>query len=176
MKESNKINRLTRIFKFINSNFIAKVSDTDKNFTVAGNCTGWGICEEVCPVNNIETADNKPQYRQHCEQCIACIQYCPGRAINYKNATRNRRSYTNPEIDYKELSKKNTKKRACRRCCDVRQTHNRSRSAILREPKERQIPDICVQSMGILKVTPSFSSSSTSVNMIFRPTESMGTS
>jgi ferredoxin len=112
MKESNNINKLTGIFKFINSNFIAKVADTDKNFAVDDNCIGCDICAEVCPVDNIEIINGRPQYKHHCEQCLACIQYCPQRAINYKNATQSRGRYTNPDIDYKELSERN--KRALR--------------------------------------------------------------
>jgi ferredoxin len=107
MKESNRINKLTGVFKFVNSNFIAKVSNMDKDFTVDDNCVGCDICAEVCPVENIEIVSDRPQYKHHCEQCLACIQYCPQRAINYKNATQSRGRYTNPEIDYKELSERN---------------------------------------------------------------------
>ncbi|GHV94248.1 iron-sulfur protein [Spirochaetia bacterium] len=107
-KRNNSINKLTSIFGFVNKNFIKKVSTMDKNFTVNDNCTGCGICKEVCPVKNIEV-ENKPQYSHHCEQCLACIQFCPQKAINYKNVTQNRRRYTNPEINYKELSKCNNR-------------------------------------------------------------------
>jgi ferredoxin len=103
-RKNNKVSKLTGIFKFVNNNFIAKVSDMDKDFTVNNTCIGCGICKEVCPVKNIEMANNKPQYMHHCEQCVACIQYCPQRAINYKDVTQGRRRYTNPEINYKELS------------------------------------------------------------------------
>jgi ferredoxin/flavodoxin len=108
-RENNSVNKLTGIFKFVNSNFIAKVATMDKDFTVNNDCTGCGICEEVCPVKNIEMTDNKPRYKHHCEQCLACIQFCPQRAINYKNATQTRRRYTNPEISYKELSAYNNR-------------------------------------------------------------------
>jgi ferredoxin len=103
MKKSNSVNKLTRVFKFINTDFLRKVSTMDKDFKVNDNCTGCGICEKVCPVTNIEMADNKPHYKHHCEQCVACIQFCPQKAINYKDVTQNRRRYTNPEINYNEL-------------------------------------------------------------------------
>jgi ferredoxin/flavodoxin len=101
--ENNKVNSMTKIFKFINNNFQEKVSNMDRDFTVDNNCTGCGICEKVCPVKNITLVNNRPQYNHHCEQCVACIQFCPQKAINYKNVTQNRRRYTNPEINYKEL-------------------------------------------------------------------------
>jgi ferredoxin/flavodoxin len=103
MKRSNRVNKLTKIFNFINKGFIKKVSTMDKDFTVNDNCTGCGICEKVCPVKNIEMAGAKPRYKHHCEQCVACIQFCPQKAINYKDVTQNRRRYTNPEIKHQEL-------------------------------------------------------------------------
>jgi ferredoxin/flavodoxin len=109
MKKNNSVNKLTRIFRFINNDFIKKVSDMDKGFTIDNNCTGCGICEKVCPAKNIEMADNRPQYKNRCEQCVACIQFCPQKAINYKNATQTRRRYTNPEINYKELYEYNNR-------------------------------------------------------------------
>jgi ferredoxin len=103
MKKNNRVNKFTKIFGLINKNFIKKVSDMDKDYTVNDNCTGCAICEKVCPVKNIEMANNKPHYKHHCEQCLACIQFCPQKAINYKDATQNRRRYTHPEINYMEL-------------------------------------------------------------------------
>jgi Pyruvate/2-oxoacid:ferredoxin oxidoreductase delta subunit len=111
MRKNKTVNKMTGIFKFINNNFIKKVSGMDKDFTVNSNCTGCGICREVCPAKNIEMADNRPRYGHHCEQCVACIQYCPQRAINYKNVTQGRGRYTNPEISYRELSEYNNRER-----------------------------------------------------------------
>ncbi|MDR3295986.1 MAG: EFR1 family ferrodoxin [Clostridiales Family XIII bacterium] len=75
----------------------------DKGYTVSGKCVSCGICKEVCPVDNIALQDGKPVFKHHCEQCVACIQYCPERAIDYKNKTQGRGRYTNPHIGYKEL-------------------------------------------------------------------------
>jgi ferredoxin/flavodoxin len=107
MRKNNSINKLTKVFNFINKGFRQKVADMDRDFTVNDNCTGCGICRKVCPARNIEMINNKPRYNHHCEQCVACIQFCPQRAINYKNVTQSRGRYTNPEIDYRELSEYN---------------------------------------------------------------------
>ena len=109
IKKSNNMNKLTKIFNSINKDFVEKVSNMDKDFTVNNNCIDCGICEKVCPVKNIEIVDKKPQYKHHCEQCVACIQFCPQKAINYSNVTQNRRRYTNPAITYNELYEYNNK-------------------------------------------------------------------
>jgi ferredoxin len=109
MKKNNRVNRITKVFQFINKNFVEKVSAMDSGFTVNSNCTGCGICEKVCPVKNIVLVNNQPRYNHRCEQCVACIQFCPQKAINYKDATQNRRRYTNPAINYKELYEYNNR-------------------------------------------------------------------
>ena len=106
-RETNSVNKLTKVFAFVNTSFRKNVSAKDKNYNISDNCTGCGICSKVCPVNNIELSSNKPQFKHNCEQCVACIQYCPLKAINYKNSTQKRRRYTHPEIDYRELSRYN---------------------------------------------------------------------
>lgn len=103
-RKSIHIAKWTKILSFINAGFIKTVSDKDKNYNVGNECTGCGICKEVCPVNNIEMVNARPAFKHNCEQCMACIQYCPQKAINYRNATQSRGRFTNPEIDYKELS------------------------------------------------------------------------
>ena len=86
----------------------------DKNYNISDQCTGCGICKKVCPVGNIDLGDNrKPYFKHHCEQCVACIQYCPQKAINYKDKTQSRKRYTHPGIKYSELARmnKNDRKR-----------------------------------------------------------------
>jgi flavodoxin/NAD-dependent dihydropyrimidine dehydrogenase PreA subunit len=80
----------------------------DKNFNVSETCTHCGICQKVCPVNNIDLGqDKKPYFKHHCEQCLSCIQHCPAKAINYKDKTQNRKRYTHPDIPWMELAKLN---------------------------------------------------------------------
>jgi len=107
IKHISRMRKPNALLNYINKKFIERVSAEDRNYTVDDACNGCGICEEVCPVKNINMADGKPKYNNNCEQCVACIQYCPQKAIDYKNRTQNRRRYTNPEISYKELSKYN---------------------------------------------------------------------
>ncbi len=86
------------------SDFMApKFAMKDKGFNVSSECGGCGICKKVCPVNNIEIVAHKPTFKHKCEQCMACIQNCPSKALNYKNKTQKRGRYINPEITVQDL-------------------------------------------------------------------------
>ncbi len=54
---------------------------TDKSFSADEKCVGCGICARVCPVGDIVMIDNKPVWQNHCESCLACINWCPHGAI-----------------------------------------------------------------------------------------------
>jgi len=82
----------------------------DAAFTVNADCTGCGLCERLCPVANIrvcldpsQPGNGKPKWLHHCEHCVACISWCPVRAINYGDRTQSRRRYRNPQIRAEEL-------------------------------------------------------------------------
>lgn len=80
----------------------------DKNYLLSDACIHCGICQKVCPVNNIAYGqDKKPYFKHHCEQCLACIHSCPVKAINYKDKTQNRKRYTHPDVPWQELAKFN---------------------------------------------------------------------
>ena len=102
IKTASKSNFL---FKLVYNWSVKRAPAMDKYYNVSEECVSCGICREVCPVGNIELIDGKPTFKHHCERCVACIQYCPKQAINYKNITQKRRRYTNPHINYKELNK-----------------------------------------------------------------------
>jgi len=75
----------------------------DKRFLVEDTCTSCGICEQVCPVGNIHLQQGRPVWNHHCEQCYACIQWCPLEAIQYGKGTKGKKRYHHPEISIKDL-------------------------------------------------------------------------
>jgi len=72
-------------------------------------CTGCKLCEKICPMHNIIMVDNRPQFGGNCERCLACIQWCPMKAIEYKELTQKRKRYTNPNIKASDLFRKGGK-------------------------------------------------------------------
>lgn len=88
--------------------FMHIVPNMDKNFNVSDACTSCGICQKVCLMNNIKLEKGgMPCFGHHCEQCLACIQSCPSKAINYKVKTQDRKRYLHPDISWKELAELN---------------------------------------------------------------------
>jgi len=87
----------------INKTFREKVHESDKSFYADDNCNSCGICEEVCPVNNIILVDGKPQWEHKCQQCLACINFCPETSIQFGTDTLKTQRYHHPEITLQEI-------------------------------------------------------------------------
>jgi len=75
----------------------------DKHFWITEKCNGCGTCEKVCPVDNIKLVDRKPVWLHKCEQCFACIQWCPQEAIQYGKNTVGRKRYRNPHVTLRDM-------------------------------------------------------------------------
>jgi ferredoxin len=75
-------------------------------FHINGNCTKCGVCERLCPVQNIVVSDTEVVWSNKCEQCMACIQWCPSQAIEFSNKTQHRNRYHNPMITFDQLNRK----------------------------------------------------------------------
>ncbi len=66
-------------------------------------CTGCGRCARLCPAGVIRLVDGRPQWSAGCEQCMACIQWCPVEAIQIGAVTRGRKRYHRPEITHEDI-------------------------------------------------------------------------
>ncbi|MFL8798358.1 MULTISPECIES: EFR1 family ferrodoxin [unclassified Clostridioides] len=64
-----------------------------KGFHYTDKCIGCGKCVELCPLNNINLKNQKPNWGNNCTHCMACICGCPTEAIEYKNNTQNKERY-----------------------------------------------------------------------------------
>ena len=68
------------------------------SFTASDVCIGCGKCEKLCPLNNITLQNARPVWGTNCTQCMACICYCPTRAIEY-----GKKSVGKPRYHFEEL-------------------------------------------------------------------------
>ena len=88
---------------FIMNKFYKNIEALDAGFKTTDACTSCGLCERICPVKNIQLESGKPEWLRRCEHCVACISWCPARAIEYGSRTQSRRRYRNPRIKADEL-------------------------------------------------------------------------
>jgi len=86
-----------------NTVFRENVLGNDKFFYADENCSSCGICEQVCPVDNIKLVDGLPQWQHNCQQCLACIHYCPEEAIQYGDRTLEKGRYHHPDVSVNDL-------------------------------------------------------------------------
>ena len=55
----------------------------DVGFSATDACTSCGICSRVCPKKNIAMVNGHPTFLHNCSCCMACVAYCPTKAIQY---------------------------------------------------------------------------------------------
>ncbi len=87
---------------FIYPNGSKQIPGSDKKFIADSKCNSCGICEKVCPVANIKMTAGKPEWLHHCQQCMACLQWCPQIAIQM-GKTAERKRYHHPEIKVNDI-------------------------------------------------------------------------
>ena len=73
-----------------------------KKFYVNDDCIECGICMKVCNCQNI-SLNPKPIWGNNCSQCLACIHYCPKKAVQYGKISSNKGRYTNPNVKVNEM-------------------------------------------------------------------------
>ena len=84
-----------------NYEFPTGVGITEK-ITVNNSCRGCGLCEKVCPMNNIKIVDGTPVFGHNCVSCAGCIQNCPNNAMHHSEEKSEAR-YRNPHVEVREL-------------------------------------------------------------------------
>jgi len=94
---------LNILFTWFYKMSLRSVHKLDKNFWVDDKCNRCGICSKVCPANNIEMIDEKPTWLHRCEQCLACIQWCPQEAIQYGRKTLKYQRYHHPGVTLQDM-------------------------------------------------------------------------
>jgi ferredoxin len=91
------------LFSLIYKMSFGSVRKMDKKFWADDKCNSCGICSEVCPAGNIEMINGKPGWLRRCEQCLACLQWCPQEAIQYGEKTLKNPRYHHPDVILKDM-------------------------------------------------------------------------
>lgn len=95
--ESVKVKVSGRLLTLVAAPLFEKFFIKSSGFRVTDECISCGKCKKVCTTGAIELVDGRPQWdKKGCSQCLACISYCPVRAIQYGKSTVSKGRYTNP--------------------------------------------------------------------------------
>lgn len=81
------VGKLAFLKTFVGGHLFRKYALSAKPFRSTYSCTACGLCARVCPTGNIRIMDDMPFWGDDCQQCMACIQRCPKRAIEYGRST-----------------------------------------------------------------------------------------
>jgi ferredoxin len=84
-----------------------KIPASDGRFSSDAKCNGCGVCARVCPVGNITIEAGRPLWHHRCEQCLACLHWCPQTAIQSGSRTAGRRRYHHPDITLHDIMRQN---------------------------------------------------------------------
>ena len=74
----------------------------DQTYSATDACTGCSICQRVCPVGNITMENARPVWHQHCENCLACFNWCPTDALRGSVSKKEYR-YKHPELTMQDM-------------------------------------------------------------------------
>lgn len=94
---------------------VENIHSTVPLYSTTDACMKCGICKEVCPVNNIKLTEKGVEFGNNCQQCMACIQWCPTKAITHPNVPADRKRYHHPEVSLKDILELNNPNRSMRR-------------------------------------------------------------
>jgi ferredoxin/flavodoxin len=75
----------------------------DHGFQVNESCVSCGTCEKICPVSNITLIEGTPTWHHTCEQCFACLQWCPQSAIQFGKSIESQKRYHHPTVKALDL-------------------------------------------------------------------------
>jgi len=89
-----------KINMFWRGSLLAKSSG---KFSCSSSCNSCGLCQKVCPANNIRMMEGKPEWGPNCQECLACLHHCPVNSIEFGSRTVGRERYRHPRITVQEL-------------------------------------------------------------------------
>ncbi|MCD7968771.1 MAG: 4Fe-4S dicluster domain-containing protein [Alistipes sp.] len=82
---------------------IKDIFSTRTEYFTTDNCIRCGTCGRLCPVGNISVGPEKVTFGHNCQQCMACIQWCPRRAIAHPNVPAKRKRYRHPDVTVEDM-------------------------------------------------------------------------
>ena len=87
--------------------WLAEQQKIDNNFLCdREKCTGCGLCERICPRENIKRPEGSPLWQHRCVECLGCLHICSAKAIDYGEITKGRKRYRHSTVNPADLLRK----------------------------------------------------------------------
>lgn len=107
-KEKGTIEKNSALYNFLFTTIIYNmykpvIARQSNKFHLNDNCKGCGTCVRVCPMENIELKNEKPEWGKNCTICLGCMQWCPSHAIEFGRGTRDKKRYHNPHVGVNDV-------------------------------------------------------------------------
>ena len=85
---------------------VSEGSPPKLEFLLGEDCTGCGICQDVCLSGRVRMEKGKPVWPMDspCYYCYACFNFCPVQAIGVKNYTKKEGRYHFPGISAEDIA------------------------------------------------------------------------
>ena len=71
-----------------------------KKFRADESCIDCGLCEEICPADNISIENGEVKFKDNCYFCLRCINQCPAEAIQITRYTKGKFRFKGPMGSY----------------------------------------------------------------------------
>lgn len=84
-------------------NFMRNVYKMVEQFWVEDSCNLCGICTKVCPRGIIKIVNKKVVWEGNCENCQACLHWCPMKAVQNGTNSEKCRRYHHPDVSLSEI-------------------------------------------------------------------------
>ena len=92
-------NLLAVLFRNSGIKMISEYGKKGSLFYAEEHCIRCGRCATLCALKNIEVTKDKVIWGEQCQQCMACILWCPTNAIKHPALKIDRKKYHNPEVN-----------------------------------------------------------------------------
>lgn len=88
-----------------NLSCLESVQLMDHAFHADSSCVRCGTCLRVCPVGNIRMTQAGPEWLHRCEQCFACLNWCPKAALQFGKGTIGQACYHHPDVTLRDMAR-----------------------------------------------------------------------
>jgi ferredoxin len=101
-RANNRVPTFQPFASFVSALFRSAHPRMNRLFRVTATCNACGFCARICPAGAI-TMTEGPVFQNGCEQCQACLNFCPRKAINFGRLKPDTERYHHPEVAVGEL-------------------------------------------------------------------------